>query len=91
MKRYIDDNGEEFLAILPAASKKDGYQIGERLRRMVAETSIKEGTQDVRITISAGLAVYPESGVESERDLVESADKALYIAKDTGRNRVIIA
>lgn len=83
--------GEEFLAILPAASKKDGYLVGERLRRVVAETSIKEGAQEIRVTISIGVTAYPELSVESERDLVESADKALYIAKDTGRNRVVAA
>ena len=83
--------GEEFLAILPAASKNDGYQVGERLRRMVEETSVKDGEQNIRVTISVGVAAYPELSVESEIDLVKSADKALYTAKDTGRNRVVLA
>ncbi len=83
--------GEEFLAILPAASKQDGYQAGERLRRVVEETSVKEGEQEIRVTISVGVTAYPELSVESELDLVKSADKALYSAKDTGRNRVVAA
>lgn len=83
--------GEEFIAILPSASKEDGFQVGERFRRLVEETAVKEGDQEIRVTISVGVTSYPELSVESERDLVESADKALYIAKDTGRNRVVVA
>lgn len=82
--------GEEFMAVLPAASKSDIRDVGERLRRLVAEVSIKDGDQSIAITISVGGTSYPETDVEGELDLVKLADKALYSAKDSGRNRVVV-
>jgi diguanylate cyclase (GGDEF)-like protein len=82
--------GEEFLAILPAASKEDGRQVAERLRRLIEETSIKDGNQNIRVTISAGATAFPENSVDGEQDLIQVADEALYTAKETGRNRVVM-
>lgn len=81
--------GEEFLVILPAASKENTRALGERLRRMVEETSIADGDQVVRVTISLGVTSYPELEVAGEQDLVKRADEALYSAKESGRNRVL--
>jgi diguanylate cyclase (GGDEF)-like protein len=81
--------GDEFLVILPAASKENACDVGERLRRMVEETAIKEGDQMIRVTISAGITSYPELQAESVQDLVKRADEALYSAKESGRNQVI--
>jgi len=83
--------GEEFLAVLPAASSEDIRAIGERVRRAVEESSLVEGSQTVRITVSIGGAAYPNQNVEAEESLVELADEALYAAKQSGRNRVEIA
>ena len=83
--------GEEFLAVLPAASSEDIRAIGERVRRAIEESSLVEGSQTVRITVSIGGAAYPNQNVESEETLVELADEALYAAKQSGRNRVEIA
>lgn len=80
--------GEEFLVILPAASKENSRAVGERLRRMVEETSVVDGDQVVRVTISVGVTSYPELDVAGEQDLVKAADEALYSAKESGRNRV---
>lgn len=82
--------GEEFLAVLPSASKNDVRDVGERLRRFVAEASIKDGDQSISVTISIGATSYPETDVEGEQDLVKVADEALYSAKDSGRNRVVV-
>jgi two-component system, cell cycle response regulator len=82
--------GEEFLAILPAASSDDLALIGERMRRSVEDISVPEGHQMIRVTISIGGAALSDSGVEKEADLVELADAALYQAKQTGRNKVQI-
>ena len=83
--------GEEFLAILPAASSENIRAIGERVRRTVEDSSLVEGSQTVRITVSIGGAAYPNQNVETEETLVELADEALYAAKQSGRNRVEIA
>lgn len=82
--------GEEFIAILPAASKTDVEQVGERLRHIVEDASIAEGEQMIRLTVSIGGAAYPEVDVEDATALVKQADKALYAAKEAGRNRVIV-
>ena len=78
MIRY---GGEEFLAVLPAASRDDIRSVGERLRRLVAEASVKDGDQSISVTISIGGTSYPEIDVEGEQDLVKLADEALYSAR----------
>jgi len=83
--------GEEFLAILPAASSQDLHQIGERLRRKVEEAAVTDGIQTIKVTVSIGGAAFPQLDVSGEEDLVKRADEAMYAAKQAGRNRVIIA
>ena len=82
--------GEEFVAILPAASKEDVRGVGERLRRVVEEAAIKDGEQLIQVTISIGGTSYPELDVKEEQELLKHADQALYSAKESGRNRVIV-
>ena len=88
MVRY---GGEEFLAILPGASKNDLIQVGERLRRIIEDASIMDGEQMIRMTVSIGGTAYPEVDVEDETALIKLADTALYTANALGRNRVIMA
>lgn len=80
--------GEEFLVILPGASKEGSRAVGEKLRRMVEETSIADGDQVIRVTISIGVTSYPELEATGEQILVKRSDEALYRAKETGRNKV---
>lgn len=82
--------GEEFLAVLPAASRDNVRQMSERLRHMVEETTILDGEQAIRVTVSIGATSYPELDVEKEQDLIKNADEALYSAKQSGRNQVIV-
>ncbi len=88
MVRY---GGEEFLLVLPGASCQDSGEIAERIRRVVAETEVKDGTQVICLTVSLGVTSFPEANVEQVDDLIKYADDALFLAKDQGRNRVIIA
>ena len=83
--------GEEFLAILPSASKEGSMHWGERLRQIVENTSIPYGDKMIRVTISVGCTSYPELYAEGDQDLVKCADKALYSAKESGRNKVVAA
>ena len=83
--------GEEFLAILPAASSDDVSSIAERIRRAVEESTLAEGQQSIRVTVSLGCAAYPRQNVEQATALVQAADDALYRAKEMGRNRVVSA
>jgi two-component system, cell cycle response regulator len=82
--------GEEFLAVLPAASGHDLGFVGERIRRAVADTIIREGDKTVRATVSVGGATVLAPNVESPDSLVRLADGAMYKAKQTGRDRVEI-
>ena len=82
--------GEEFLAVLPAASADDLRRVGERLRKSVEDSVLADGEKSVRVTLSVGGASYPNQKVETEEMLVQLADEALYRAKESGRNRVEI-
>ncbi len=80
--------GEEFAAVLPAASAADLRALGERLRRAVEDFSLAEGEKTVHVTVSVGGAAYPDPTIDNEDTLIRLADEALYRAKDGGRNRV---
>lgn len=83
--------GEEFAVLLPHADMDKAAQVAEQLRQAVAETQVRyvDGTLP-RVTISAGVAAFPDSGTMPQT-LLKEADKALYRAKDAGRNRVMRA
>ena len=82
--------GEEFLMILPGASCRDSQLLAERVRRMVAETEVREGEQAIFITASLGVTSFPEDNVEGVEALVANADVAMYRAKDQGRDQVVM-
>jgi diguanylate cyclase (GGDEF)-like protein len=78
--------GEEFAFILPETAKADGLAFAERMRRGV-EGTIKCPDDSRPITISIGLAAFPEDG-KSPEDIFRASDEALYESKNAGRNRV---
>lgn len=82
--------GEEFLVLLPGAGAADIKQVGERIRRAVAETSVEDGDLRVGVTVSLGGTTFREA-VESADSLIAEADRALYEAKEAGRDRIVIA
>lgn len=81
--------GDEFVVMLPGASREDARQAGRRLCEAVSGHVFKGdgGAKDIFITISVGVAAFPTDG-RTAQDLVRAADRALYHAKNTGRNRV---
>lgn len=83
--------GEEFSIILPKTAKQEANLIAQRLRQAVEEYPFKqeEIQPNKQLTVSIGVASFPEDGNEKP-DLISSADKALYIAKDGGRNKVSV-
>jgi len=82
--------GEEFLAVLPAASADDLRRVGERLRRAVEGSVLADEEKSIRVTVSVGGKSYPNQMVETEDMVVQFAEEALYRAKESGRNRVEI-
>jgi len=83
--------GEEFAVVLPGTGVGEAGQRAEELRRaMAAEPLVHQGTALGSVTLSLGIAVAPDDAQDAER-LIQSADEALYAAKDAGRNRVTLA
>lgn len=79
--------GEEFILMLPGQDLGDAVQTADRLRALVAETSRTQ--YPVPITLSAGVAEL--AGSDELDDLLRHADRALYAAKNQGRDRVCVA
>ena len=81
--------GEEFVIILNNVSEKSARIFSERLRKSIGGLTVRYKDTDINITISLGLAE-PREQDESENAWIERADRALYYAKETGRNRSIL-
>lgn len=82
--------GEEFIILLPRAEPEGVMRKAEGLRRRFEVEVIQSGFENLKITVSIGLSHFPKDGRTAE-DLITSADRALYRAKETGRNRVVAA
>jgi diguanylate cyclase (GGDEF)-like protein/PAS domain S-box-containing protein len=83
--------GEEFVAVLPGATLEDTRLRAEELRQGVKELKVYHlGKPLEKITISLGIAAFPEHGLTNE-ELLRKADTALYQAKNEGRDRVVVA
>jgi len=87
--RYNRDfSGEEFIAVLPGASLTDVGIVGEGIRRAVADLTIMEGDQIIKIRISLGGIFHPELNVSDEEALIPHADTLLYRSKNSGKNKL---
>jgi diguanylate cyclase (GGDEF)-like protein/PAS domain S-box-containing protein len=83
--------GEEIMIIMPEASLEDAARRASRVCRGVASVNVRLGTTLLPpVTVSAGLAAFPEHGSDAS-EILRAADLALYSAKRTGRDRVSIA
>jgi len=84
--------GEEFAIILPETDLKGAVVLSERLRRSVQDMEVHlNNNQTIHITISMGISVYePSKGRKKKSELIDSADRALYKSKASGRNRISV-
>jgi diguanylate cyclase (GGDEF)-like protein/PAS domain S-box-containing protein len=83
--------GEEFLLLLPDASREVAQPRAEEVREALRALQLEwEGHSLGTITMSAGIAVFPDNGGDAAA-LLKSADQALYQAKELGRDRVVVA
>ena len=85
--------GEEFIILLPATPEEGAVRVAERVRQAVARSPVysSERVAPVSLTISVGVAcVVPDPDMEPQ-ELIRQADEALYSAKESGRNRVMVA
>ena len=83
--------GEEFVIFLPNTLATDAAAIAERIRNTISLTTMTADRQQIKITISAGVAGTGDYNATTPQDLYSQADKALFLAKEQGRNKVIIS
>ncbi|HEY4021684.1 MAG TPA: GGDEF domain-containing protein [Pseudonocardiaceae bacterium] len=88
--------GEEFVVLLPDTDTEEAFSIAERVRMMIADLVVSlEGLDEVpvkktSVTVSIGVSAYNIQVHNDHADLLATADRALYRAKDQGRNQVCI-
>ncbi|MBR3543034.1 MAG: sensor domain-containing diguanylate cyclase [Treponema sp.] len=85
--------GEEFTVMLPNTLKEDAMLVAERIRANIEKALFRYEEKEMHVTISGGVSVYDaeENPVTSAKEIVEQADKALYVSKTSGRNRITFA
>jgi diguanylate cyclase (GGDEF)-like protein len=87
--------GEEFVIVARETPLEGAESLAERIRRAVERSRCAWQGQDLGVTISIGVTVSVGAAEfvagRTERDLIEAADRALYLAKQAGRNRVMTA
>lgn len=83
--------GDEFSYILPFTSSKEAKVVAERIRKIVSKHPFlkEENGNFVNLTISIGIATFPEHG-ETEKDVLSKADHSLFLSKNKGKNTITI-
>ena len=85
--------GEEFIAFLPETEELGAEVVAERIRQEIESTEFIDASDDsvkVKVTISIGLYLHKEGETGDISDFMKLADIALYEAKESGRNKVIV-
>jgi diguanylate cyclase (GGDEF)-like protein len=80
--------GEEFFVVLSNSSEQHARGIGERFRRDMEDLRLQCGGEGIRVTVSIGSSRYIPG--ESQESWIERVDRAMYRAKQTGRNRIVM-
>ena len=83
--------GEEFCVILPETTETETKVVAERIREGIADYHLMtgEGTPVGKLSVTIGLSSMPDKAT-TKRELIKTADKALYQGKTTGKNRVVV-
>jgi diguanylate cyclase (GGDEF)-like protein len=79
--------GEELSIVLSETDREQANFAAERIRQEIAEAAIKAYDEELKVTVSIGVSIFPDNALNMQ-DLIEMADQALYLAKETGKNRV---
>jgi diguanylate cyclase (GGDEF)-like protein len=81
--------GDEFILLLPETNTDGARELGERVRRSIADNPLETHGQRVPITVSVGVAGFPEHG-DDFKTVLSRADQAMYQSKKSGRNCVSV-
>ncbi len=82
--------GEEFIVMLPQTSLDGAMAEAERMRNAIKNHKFKSLKNQIGITVSIGISVFPNARIKTHDELISAADDALYEAKKSGRDRVIV-
>ncbi|MDD1620024.1 MAG: CHASE domain-containing protein [Methylococcaceae bacterium] len=82
--------GEEFAIILPDTGLSEARVFAERLRKAVADKPLQQQDTNIEITVSIGIALL-SAATENPDSVLRDADRALYVAKESGRNQVVLS
>lgn len=82
--------GEEFLILLPNTPAHLALMVAERIRSTIESGSIEVDSQSIHISCSLGVLTYPAEGLTNKQSILKAADEALYLAKNSGRNRAVV-
>jgi diguanylate cyclase (GGDEF)-like protein len=77
--------GDEFVALLPETDCAEALQVGEAMRKRIAETTVNYEGHEVSVTVSIGIACFPRHGQDLAQ-IMKMADKALYASKHRGKD-----
>lgn len=80
--------GEEFVVIIPESSEKGALTIAERIRCTIEQHTIISLDRKLKVTVSIGGSSFPDKA-PTQQQLIDTADRALYQAKENGRNQVM--
>ncbi|WP_243544519.1 GGDEF domain-containing protein [Pseudodesulfovibrio tunisiensis] len=83
--------GEEFVVLLPHTSEQDAWMLAERIRARIADVCFESEGRKFTVTSSIGVASVEAGSLSRDEDLVIKADKALYQAKNNGRNMTVVS
>ena len=89
LSRY---GGEEFVLVLPETSLDGAVIVAEKMRKVIESTAIVYGQQSIRVSASFGVATIAlnlSNPDEIAKNLLQKADQRMYVAKNTGRNKVV--
>ncbi len=81
--------GEEFIVLLTDASLSDATAKAEDLRSLIESYKFQGVKKERGLSVSIGVSSYPGNNIKNTDELITCADDALYIAKKSGRNRVV--
>lgn len=87
---FVRYGGEEFALVMRETPLEKAFVAAERVRGIAEKTVFVYEGKKLRVTLSIGVAAAPAPGIETVEDLLKAADKNLYEAKQTGRNKVVV-
>jgi diguanylate cyclase (GGDEF)-like protein len=80
--------GEEFAVMMPETDLDDAITFAEKIRTMIESSPVQTQAGTLKVTVSIGVASVPRTKINSSKELIVAADKALYRAKKAGRNQI---